>query len=340
MKRMLTPTDKSLENSEKHLSASNAGQVTTPIRILVVDDEETLRSFIGNVLKDEGYEVTEASSGEEALEKVKQISFDLMLTDVKMSGIDGIQLLKMVKHIDMDCIVIVMTGYASVETSVEAMKSGAADYITKPFNIDQIKIVVSKTLEKRRLERESREGEFYKELSRIDGLTGLYNHRHFHQLLESEIARSIRYNHPLSLIMLDIDYFKTYNDLNGHPAGDMVLEKIAWVIKQSIRTCDLAARYGGEEFAIIVPETDKEGAAVLARRLGKLVEETQFDREQVQPGGKLTVSLGLASYPLDAIEKKDLIEKADQALYQAKESGRNRLVVFNPDQPLKPMRDD
>ncbi len=296
--------------------------------ILVVDDEEIMRSFLQDVLAGEGYQVDVAPTGEEAVNKASRKKYDLVITDIKMPGIDGMGVLSQVKELSPTTEVVVMTGYASLESAVESMKKGAADYITKPFNIDQIRIVVAKTLERRKLKQKAEDEEFYKHLSRTDGLTDLYNQRFFHQLLESEISRAKRFRQSLCLLMLDIDNFKVYNDTNGHPAGDQALKQLAWILNKSVRSCDMVARYGGEEFVVIAPQTDLEGGKILATRLNRLVKEAKFDKEEVLPQGRLTVSIGVASFPDQASDKRDLIEKSDQALYRAKAGGRDKVCIY------------
>ncbi len=299
--------------------------------ILIVDDEEIMREFLREVLSDQGYEIDLASSGREAVEKLEQGKYELVITDIVMPELDGLGVVAAAKGLDYDVDVIVMTGYASMETAVESMKLGARDYITKPFNIDQIRIIVANTLKERSIKQQAAEGEFYKELSRKDGLTDLYNHRFFHQLLETELSRADRYGRVVSLIMIDIDNFKRYNDSHGHPAGDLALRRLSKLLMDSSRSCDYVARYGGEEFAVIVPEVGTDSARRMAERIRKLIDETPFEGEEVMTGASLTISLGVATYPLQASGKCELIEAADKALYQAKASGRNQVVVFGED---------
>jgi len=168
------------------------------------------------------------------------------------------------------------------------------------------------------------------ELSYTDGMTALHNYRYFELRLKEEILRHKRTQSGLSLLILDVDFFKNYNDRMGHPAGDQVLRKIAAVLKDTVRENDIVARYGGEEFAVIMPAEDKKGAHVLSERIRVAVEQTYFEHEEVQPGGKITVSIGCASLPEDADSASDLIHKADTALYEAKRAGRNQVKAFKP----------
>jgi diguanylate cyclase (GGDEF)-like protein len=177
-----------------------------------------------------------------------------------------------------------------------------------------------------------------KELEQLalrDGLTGLYNHRFFQEALTAELARAARNNHHIGLLFIDVDHFKNYNDVLGHPAGDALLKRLSKILVNTGeiadlefhgRVSDIVARYGGEEFVIILPETDKQGALVRADRLRRCIERYPFERADVQPGGRVTVSIGVASYPVDAMTKQPLIDAADQALLGAKREGRNRVA--------------
>lgn len=160
-----------------------------------------------------------------------------------------------------------------------------------------------------------------------DGLTGLFNHRHFYNRLEFEINRAIRANHPVSILILDVDNFKQYNDKYGHPKGDEALRICAAAIHDSVRGIDIAARYGGEEFAIILTETDKKGAIVAAEKIRNAIEEQRFRDEDGDTTHNVTVSIGVSSYPADTKEMKDLVRMADNALYTAKREGKNRVCA-------------
>ncbi|HEY3446005.1 MAG TPA: diguanylate cyclase [Myxococcales bacterium] len=172
------------------------------------------------------------------------------------------------------------------------------------------------------------------ELALRDGLTGLYNHRFFQEALNSELARCSRHGRVCSLLFLDVDNFKNYNDLLGHPQGDELLRQLAHILTNTGedmrlrirgRASDIAARYGGEEFVVILPECDRAGGIVRAERLRSQIEDYPFSGGDNQPGGRVTVSIGVAAYPADAITKQELIHAADQALLRAKREGRNRV---------------
>ncbi|MFH1074735.1 MAG: sensor domain-containing diguanylate cyclase [Candidatus Firestonebacteria bacterium] len=166
-------------------------------------------------------------------------------------------------------------------------------------------------------------------LAIIDGLTNVHNHRYFMENLKAEIERMTRYEKEgvLSVIMIDVDHFKLYNDTNGHMAGDAVLIEIGQVLKNLTRKVDLVARYGGEEFVIMLPATQKEGARILAERIRTVIEDYPFEFKVSQPNGKLTVSLGLSTYPEDGITEEALINTADKGLYMSKTSGRNKVSI-------------
>lgn len=279
-------------------------------RILVVDDDEVECRVLKSLLVGAGHHVESCLRGQEAIAKLKEAPFDLVITDLRMPDVDGLDILRKAKELDPFCEVIIITAYASVESAVEVMRLGAYDYISKPFNIDEISIVVDKALEKRRL-------------VRVDGLTGVYDYRGFYELLEAEIARSERHPRPLSVLMIGLDDLEVYDDTLGHPAGNALLREAAGLLKKSVRRCDLLARYGEDGFAVILVEANKIGALNAANRLGRLVEETSLEHDDLSPHKRLTISIGVAGYPTDAGEKVELVTKAGQALYEAKTAGGN-----------------
>lgn len=313
------------------------------LRVLVVDDEVSLRELLSEVLTDDGYDVATAGTAEEALRLFSEDPFPLVISDIRMPGMNGIDLLKKIKAEKEDTQVVIITSHASLDTAVTALREGAYDYLIKPFeDLDVISAVVDRAMEKVRLVVENRilveklsinnkeleeVNSVLREMAIRDGLTNLYNHRYFHESLAVEVARSQRYGREFSLVFFDVDYFKKYNDTHGHPKGDTVLETIGKLLQQRLRTTDMACRYGGEEFVLMLAETPKNGAAMLAEDLLKQIEEHPFEGEESQPNGKLTVSIGVATYPEDGDSSSTLLQKVDDALYRSKENGRNCVTV-------------
>jgi len=223
------------------------------------------------------------------------------------------------------------------------MRAGAYDYLIKPFeDLQLISNAASRALEKIRLRTENRQlmetlkkqnedlehiNQFLRDQASRDGLTGLYNHRYFQEAFQNEIARSDRHNHPCSLIFMDVDFFKQYNDTHGHMAGDRLLHTLGKILTERLRSCAVVARYGGEEFVMLLPETPKEGALVVAEKLRRRIEDHPFAGRDTQPDGKVTVSLGVVTFPQDGSTRGTLMQRADQALYRAKQDGRNRVCA-------------
>jgi len=435
--------------------------------VLIVDDDAAILKLLETKLSREGYTCVTANESEKALGLARDNSVDVALIDVKMPGMDGIELTKSIKQVDPDLCVVMMTGYPDVDYAVDAMRSGAEDYIFKPFNLDEVSMSIQRSIQKRELIIQNREyqrdlerkvkdkteeigrankdlretkeylenliessvdgivttdkagritfaskgaqeilgyngeelvgrfaHEFYlggqreseeimetleehgrlrnremqfirkdeetvtvslsvsllrdrngavigtlgiskditeqkklerdlRELSIKDSLTGLYNQRHFYERLEVEIERAKRQNHPLSLLLFDIDHFKSYNDKHGHLAGDGVLEKVGEIVGECTREhVDSGYRYGGDEFTVILSETTQEQALSIAERLRNTFEERGFDA--------LTLSIGLMTYD-SKFTSKTFIKRADEAMYGSKRSGGNRVYILSSD---------
>jgi two-component system, cell cycle response regulator len=301
-----------------------------PCRILVVDDEAAVRQSVADILRHDGYEVRTAGDGAAALECLAREPVALVLTDITMPQMDGLTFIKTARQRGYHPAYIVMTGEAAWDAAVEAMKAGAADYLPKPFPLELLRLVVGRTLHAQRLAERARQAEVYEKLAHTDGLTELYNYRFFQQHLHVELNRAQRFARPLSLIMLDLGHFKAYNDIYGHQAGDQALRQLAALLRRSSRSYDLVARYGGDEFVIILPETSKKLAAEVAERIRLGVESAGLAGDPAAPGGPFTTSLGLANVPADTMEPRELIRKADLALYHAKTCGGNRVVSYDP----------
>ncbi len=298
-------------------------------RVLVVDDETIMQDVMRDILSHSGYEVDIAENGQRALGMIEAGEYALVFADIRMPIMDGMTFLRKARNTKPELNIIMMTGYASVDVAVEAMKLGAYDFITKPFNLEHIRIVTARAIEQQNLRQKAAEGERYKKLSLTDGLTELWNHRHFYELLDMEASRSERKGHYFSVLMIDVDDFKTYNDTLGHTDGDNALRFLAWLLKHHARMSDMVCRYGGEEFVIILTETNSSEGKMAAERFRQIVEETEFERQDVFPDGNLTISLGLATFPDDSHSGDELVKKADTALYEAKRMGKNRIVAWS-----------
>jgi two-component system, cell cycle response regulator len=304
----------------------------TPL-ILVVDDNPDNLEIISTRLRFRGYEVATAERGEEAIAKVVDVEPDLILLDIMMPDMDGYEVARRIRGDESLAYIpiIVVTARDSTEDKVTGLDAGADDYLTKPINFPELEARVRSMLRIKRLqdqlEEKNRELE---QLSISDGLTGLYNHRHLHELLAEEYERSRRTEEPMSVVMLDLDRFKEVNDTHGHQAGDRVLEELSDILRESAREIDRLGRYGGEEFMAILPDSDPAAGVTFAERVREMVENQRFEIRAEEPL-KMTISAGVATYPHDRADSpRRLVHYADVALYSAKKAGRNRVVRYEP----------
>ena len=324
--------------------------------ILVIDDSRTIRSIIQAILIEAGYdELLFAESAQDALQKLgvnsqqeialnTDLNIDLILLDIILPDLDGREVCRIIKSQEylQDTPVIMVTALTQMENLEKAFLAGAMDYITKPINNVELLARIRSALKlksemDRRKAREQRLLEVTRQLeeaveklnrlSSIDGLTGVANRRRFDEYISLEWSKGKRNIKPLSLIMIDIDYFKNYNDTYGHQAGDECLITVAATLKDVLRRPgDLVCRYGGEEFAVILPETPINGAVILAEKMCDLVQSKCIAHEKSQVCDCVTISLGVAAtLPNKYLSPKDLIAGADTALYSAKHEGRNRI---------------
>ena len=213
------------------------------IKILVVDDEVDILSLFKDFLEENSFKALCTDKPDEALKIVEESSIDLVIADLKMPEMDGIMLTKEILKINSNIPVIIMTGYASIESAVESIKAGASDFITKPFKFNHTLFVINKTLETKRLTKLAKKSNYYMKLSNIDELTRIYNLRYFKKYFQEQIKEHAVMNNMLSFMMADIDDFKNVNDKYGHLTGDLVLKNISNILKKSVRTCDFLARY-------------------------------------------------------------------------------------------------
>lgn len=292
--------------------------------ILIVDDDSAIKESVEEYLKLLSYEVKSAQSADEALEILKTFKADVVLTDIMMQGMDGLELTRIIKE-DPNIDVMVMTGYSADYSYEEAVKAGASDFIFKPFRFEELDLRIKRVLRETQFKREK--AQMLAEMEQLaitDALTGLYNSRQFFRQIKQEIQRSDRYERALSLLILDIDFFKNYNDTWGHLEGDEVLMKIGGIINSCMRSMDTAYRYGGEEFAIILPETGLKKACVVGARIKDSIASEIFTPEEGVTQS-VTVSIG-ASELKDDEDFTAFIKRTDKALYKSKETGRNKLT--------------
>ena len=291
--------------------------------VLIVDDDTEIKDSMHEFITRSGYNCITASSAEEAVELLNSNLVNVAITDIILPGKDGLELTDIMKQ-KHDIDVIVMTGYSSEYSYEEVINKGASDLVFKPFRFEELLLRLKKVLKNRQVVKDrARVLDKLEKLAITDGLTKLYNLRHFYNQLEVEIGRCSRYGHSLSLLLLDIDNFKMYNDTYGHLEGDKVLVRLSQIIKSCLRTMDSAYRYGGEEFTVILPETKGKKAKNVANRIKRAVELERFLPEPDKVV-TITISIGLTEYFKNE-QLSTFIKRADQAMYNSKARGRNRI---------------
>lgn len=293
-------------------------------RILIVDDEKMNLKVLADLLKDE-YVPVLARNGDQAIQHaLSETPPDLILLDVIMPQMGGYEVIKYLKNNDKtkNIPVIFVTALSSIEDEEFGLRLGAVDYITKPFSPPIVKIRIRNHL------RIIHQYRLLDQLAHLDGLTEICNRRRFEEEFKKEWERSLRSGSPFSLAMIDVDYFKQYNDHYGHAMGDLALQRIAKALSDVLRRpADFIARYGGEEFVMLMPETDHDGAMQVARHSLKKIAELNIVHHHSRAADYVTVSIGLSTiHPAIASSHKTFLATADQNLYRAKEGGRNRVV--------------
>jgi diguanylate cyclase (GGDEF)-like protein len=292
-------------------------QVTgTGTTILCVDDDLEIRGLLQEIITSLGHSSMTAEDGIDALEKLEDGHFGIVITDISMPRMDGIDLIKKITTDFDDVDIIVITAYEMTYKYTDIIALGASDFISKPFDINELEAKINRVFRERELRAE------LKRLSTRDGLTGLFNRRHFDENLEHEVSRALRQSYSLHLLFIDLDGLKTYNDKYGHQKGDNLLRELAEVIKENIRKdVDSAYRYGGDEFAVILPHANRQQALMVAERL--------LNSFNSRSASSNSLSIGLAKLE-DAYDTlkdniENLIRIADQALYHAKTKGGNQV---------------
>lgn len=301
----------------------------TKASVLIVEDDVTIRALLSAILGSE-WNIETASDGTTALEMATTRVPDIVLLDIGLPDLDGLEVCRRLKaNPKLEQVpVIFLTARTSGEDEIDGLQAGGIDYITKPINPAVLKARV-----RNHLELKQNRDELVR-LARLDGLTGLYNRRTFDDVLEREWRRLARTGEPLSVIMIDVDHFKTCNDTYGHGAGDACLQRVADAARSSLqRPADVLARYGGEEFVALLPETKLEGALAVADAIRTAVAALDIPHASSTTAGHVTLSLGTAcTVPQPDADAAKLLAIADQQLYAAKAEGRNRSKgVYVPD---------
>jgi diguanylate cyclase (GGDEF)-like protein len=314
------------------------------MRILIADDSQSTRLLVQTTLTQPENDIVLARDGIEAWNAIQSENPpELIILDWMMPGMDGLQICRLVRSRAGGpyVYILILTANDRQEEVVAGLEAGADDYLCKPFNPHELQgrvrtgrrildlqrslLASLNELKQTRDELESKQTalvDLVTDLERLatqDGLTGLKNYRAFQERLTSDFTRAQRYSHPLSLVLIDIDLFKEYNDVHGHVEGDRVLKTLARILQSHCREVDFVARHGGEEFAVIMPETDSQGARIAAERIRKAIECAPWPRR------KVTASFGIATLSLDITHEAEFVAKADRAMYYSKQTGRNRV---------------
>jgi diguanylate cyclase (GGDEF)-like protein len=294
--------------------------------VLIVDDQPIILKTLAGILKDE-YRILVATSGEKAIDIcTEDMPPDLILLDINMPDMDGYKVCRTLKasNLTHHIPIIFVTAETEPEEEEKGFLLGASDYIVKPFKPAVVRVRIRNQIQAKRYM------DMLEELAFEDPLTDIANRRSYEEMLSKTWKQAVRENKSLSYIMFDIDYFKEYNDHYGHGAGDECLRKVAHVLKECAkRPFDLAARYGGEEFVVILYDSDRNGAKLVAEKIIKKISELNIPHEHSPIAPYLTISAGYTSIqPTHAVEPEEAARRADQALYHAKERGRNQALSW------------
>jgi two-component system cell cycle response regulator len=317
-----------------HAEGGKDAEVGLPTVLLVEDDDKDGRLIQGYLLG-EPYVVKRISSGEAAISRARQEKIDVVLLDILLPDLDGLKVCQYLKGDSetQNIQILMITALQDLEVKVKGIDLGADDYLVKPINIHELRVRLKSLIRKKAyLDNLQANYSLALQSAITDRLTGLYNQAFLNYSLGKEVNRAAREQRTLSVIMLDVDHFKEYNDSFGHLAGDELLKNLGALIKQSIRDIDLAARYGGDEFAVLLSNTPPDKSLLVAERIqGALAR--QFPGT---PENGITLSMGISVFPRDGAEAQQLLKRADQALYEAKRLGKNRICCYGLQVPESP----
>ncbi len=318
--------------------------------ILVVDDTIANLRLLTSILQENGFKARAVVSGQMALTVAHTAPPDLILLDITMPEMSGFEVCEQLKAdpITSEIPIIFISALDATADKVKALTIGGVDYITKPFQIEEVVARVQTHLSLRAAQRQLQkaneelieiqddlrsrlaENELLRQELREqairDPLTGLFNRRYLQEHLEQEVSRAERENTPISILIMDIDYFKRFNDTYGHKAGDQMLKGLSFLLQREIRKSDTVCRYGGEEFLVVMSNVSLKDAAIRAELLRSEFEQLQVTFEGVSL--QATISIGVASYPEHGSVIGNVIQRADMALYAAKSAGRNQVKTL------------
>ena len=297
-------------------------------QILLVEDTNVDAKIVKNALEGETFQLTTVKNGRDVFSIIKQKDIDLILLDILLPDMDGFEICRRLKKNHKDIQVVIVTCLDDLDSKIKGVELGADDFLVKPVVGRELKARMRTLLEKK-VHMDSLRTHYQEALGRsqLDWLTGLYNHGYFQQFLGYELKRALDQGFPVSLIMIDVDDFKSYNDTLGHSAGDAILREMGQVVRNCIREVDFAARYGGEEFAVVLPYVTRENVLIIAERIHKALTTHQFFHDESIKLKNPTVSMGIAVFPEDATNKADFIIQADSMLYLAKKNGKNQYCI-------------
>jgi diguanylate cyclase (GGDEF)-like protein len=286
------------------------------IRALVVDDEPRVAPLIRHALGRDGFEIAAAPDGPSALDAIDVDPPDVVLLDVSMPGMDGFEVCRRIRRVS-DVPVLMLTALSGEPDRLQGFDAGADDYVVKPPDPEELRSRLKAGIRVLAMEHH------FERVAMVDSLTELPNRRGLDDAFARQLMRSLREQHAVSLLMVDVDHFKKLNDTHGHLIGDDVLKRLARILRHHVRPHDLVARYGGEEFALLLPNTDIDTAVMIGERLRTAIgnPETE-DVSRHLPSA--TVSIGVSA-ARSSISLSELISQADAALYRAKQGGRNRV---------------
>ncbi len=309
--------------------------------ILIIDDDKDTRKGLSKILGEKGYKIETAGTGKEAIRKAEERFFNLALLDIKLPDIKGTELLPALKKIHPHIDVIIVTGYASLENTVQALNGGASAYMTKPIDLDELFATLKKLLKKqqsndksmkmlqavqRELNGNGHSEEKILHMATHDILTGLPNRILFDDQLVLELAHAKRNKKKLAIMLIDLDHFKNINDAMGHSSGDELLQQVGKRLTKSLRKTDTVARIGGDEFLLLLPDISKMNAVykLVSKILESLRKPFFVDGHKIY----ITASIGISIFPKDGDDPQTLVKRADMAMYKVKENGRNNFRYY------------